>query len=87
MTLRLLADAGTTAADTAVGLAETGAAGVRPNDPVSVRFRKGAVTVEMPGRATGAAEAGGAVTVFVPDARRSFSGILAESKVVSVEIP
>ncbi len=61
--------------------------GVRPNDSVWVRFRKGAVTVEMPGRATAPAQVGGEVTVFVPEARRSFSGVLEDGKAVSVEIP
>ncbi len=75
--------------DNAAGIAAPDAAqaGVRPNDAVSVRFRKGAVMVEMPGRVTAAARVGEDVTVFVPDARKSFSGILVESKAVSVEVP
>jgi hypothetical protein len=84
ITLRLRQD---TAPDAAAADPQPGEPGVRANDPVLVEFRKGAVTVEMPGRAAASAEAGDHVTVFVPDARRSFSGILVEGKVVSVEVP
>jgi hypothetical protein len=81
ITLRLRQDAGPDSA------APDPSLGVRANDQVFVQFRKGALTVEMPGRVVAPAQAGEQVTVFVPDARRSFSGILLEGKVVSVDIP
>jgi hypothetical protein len=66
--------------------AMAGDAGVRENDPVSVFFRKGAITIEMPGRALQSAHLGEQAKVFIPESRLSFSGIVVGNKAVSVEI-
>jgi hypothetical protein len=61
--------------------------GVRAGDTVQVVFRRGAVTVEMEGRALSSGAPGQGVTVWVAECRRSFTGLAAGRKVVDVELP
>jgi hypothetical protein len=61
--------------------------GVRSGETVQVFFRRGAVTVEMEGRALSAAAPGQGITVWVAESRRSFAGVAAGRKVVDVELP
>ena len=61
--------------------------GVRSGESVQVFFHRGAVTVEMEGRALSAAAPGQGITVWVAESRRSFAGIAAGRKVVDVELP
>jgi hypothetical protein len=61
--------------------------GVRSGETVQIFFRRGAVTIEMEGRALASAAPGQGVTVWVADSRRSFAGTAAGRKVVDVELP
>jgi hypothetical protein len=61
--------------------------GVKSGETVQVFFRRGAVTVEMEGRAISSAAPGQSVTVWVAESRRSFAGTAAGRKVVDVELP
>ncbi len=61
--------------------------GVRSGETVQVFFRRGAVTIEMEGRALSAAAPGQGITVWVAESRRSFAGTAAGRKVVDVELP
>jgi hypothetical protein len=63
------------------------AEGVKASDRVQVLFRKGAVTVEMQGKALASAGPGASVSVYVPDSLRSFSGRVIGKKAVEVELP
>jgi len=63
------------------------AAGVRMNTPVRVVFRRGLVTVEMPGRALSSAAVGDPVSVYVADSQKTFTGRLLEGKAVQVDLP
>ncbi len=63
------------------------AGGVKAHDQVAVFFHKGSITIRMEGKALAAAAEGGWVSVFVPESRKSFSGIVMADKAVSVEIP
>jgi hypothetical protein len=60
---------------------------VRANDRVQVVFRKGPVTVEMPGKALASAGQGDIISVYVPDSLKSFSGRVIGKKAVEVELP
>jgi hypothetical protein len=61
-------------------------AGVRANEPVSVVFRKGSIVIEMSGKALSSAKEGTRVSVFIPESRMSFTGIVTSNKAVCVEI-
>jgi hypothetical protein len=61
--------------------------GVRSGSPVQVIFRKGPITIEMPGKALAAAAMGGKVGVYVADSRKSFIGRVVDMKAVEVELP
>ncbi|MCX7029554.1 MAG: flagella basal body P-ring formation protein FlgA [Spirochaetes bacterium] len=61
--------------------------GVRSGETVQVFFRRGAVTIEMEGRALSSAAPGQGVTVWVAESRHSFAGTAAGRKVVDVELP
>jgi hypothetical protein len=61
--------------------------GVKSGEDVQVFFRRGAVTIEMEGRALSSAAPGLGVSVYVAESRRSFAGIAAGRKVVDVELP
>lgn len=63
------------------------AEGVRQNAPVRVVFRKGPLTVEMPGKALASASVGDTVKVFVADSQKTFTGRLAQGKAVQVDLP
>jgi hypothetical protein len=60
---------------------------VTPGTTVNVVFRRGTVTVEMPGRASGAASVGERVAVVVAETQKSFTGTLLEGKAVDVVLP
>ena len=57
------------------------------NAAVRVVFRRGLVTVEMPGRALSRASVGDTLRVFVPDSQKTFTGRLVDAKVVQVDLP
>lgn len=61
--------------------------GVKSGSPVQVIFRKGPITIEMPGKALAAAAMGGNVGVYVADSRKSFIGRVVDMKAVEVELP
>ena len=61
--------------------------GVRAGDKVQVRFRKGAVTIEMQGKALATAGFGDSVAVYIPDSSTRFSGRVIGKKAVDVELP
>lgn len=60
---------------------------VQANDPITVTFRKGAIAIEMPGKALGSGSIGETIGVFIPDSKLSFCGVVIGSKAVSIEIP
>jgi hypothetical protein len=61
--------------------------GVKSGETVQVVFRRGAVTIEMEGRALSAAAPGQDVSVWVAESRRSFAGTATGRKVVDVMLP
>ena len=61
--------------------------GVKSGETVLVVFRRGAVTIEMEGRALSSAVPGQDVSVWVAESRRSFAGTAAGRKVVDVVLP
>ena len=61
--------------------------GVRSGAPVEVIFRKGPITIQMPGKAMATAAMGGKVGVYVADSQRSFIGRVVDAKAVEVELP
>jgi hypothetical protein len=65
---------------------EDGMGGVRANEAVCVLFRKGSIVVEMNGKALASAREGERVSVFIPESRKSFSGVVMANKAVSVEL-
>lgn len=84
------ADGGQTTGRIVLGLkadARMTAPDIRPNDPVRVIFRKGPITIEMAGKAQGAAAVGDQVSVLVADSQKTFSGRLLVGKAVDVELP
>jgi hypothetical protein len=54
---------------------------------VNVIFRRGLVTIEMPGKALAMARVGERVSVSIAESRKSFSGRLLDGKAVEVELP
>jgi hypothetical protein len=54
---------------------------------VKVVFRRGPVTIEMPGKALASAHVGERVGVRVAESQKSFAGMLLEGKAVDVELP
>jgi hypothetical protein len=75
-----------------VALSSTGAVsvsgeGVKSGGPVRVFFRKGPITIEMPGKSLATAAVGERVGVYVADGRKSFSGRVTEGKGVEVDLP
>jgi hypothetical protein len=60
---------------------------VELNSPVRVIFRKGPITVEVPGSALSDAAAGENVNVFIAESQKTFTGRVIDSKVVQVDIP
>lgn len=61
--------------------------GVKAGTPVSVVFRKGLITIEMPGRTLAAASPGGTVGVTLTESQKSFTGVLVDGKAVDVDLP
>ena len=60
---------------------------IRSGSTVNVIFRKGPITIEMPGRAQSSATAGQTVSVYVADSQKSFVGQVIDGKAVQVELP
>ncbi|HET6452333.1 MAG TPA: flagella basal body P-ring formation protein FlgA [Spirochaetia bacterium] len=60
---------------------------VRSSSAVRVLFRRGPITVEMPGKALSSASVGDTVSVLVPDSQKTFTGRLVEGKAVQVDLP
>jgi hypothetical protein len=60
---------------------------VRQGAPVQVLFHKGLITIEMPGKALAAAQAGEMVSVFVTDSQKTFTGQVVDGKAVNVDLP
>jgi hypothetical protein len=54
---------------------------------VNVIFRKGPVTIEMPGKALASARVGERVSVYVAESQKNFAGRLLDGKAVDVELP
>ncbi len=54
---------------------------------VKVIFRRGPITVEMPGRVVSGGAAGQAVTVYIPDSQKTFTGRALDGKAVQVDLP
>jgi hypothetical protein len=61
--------------------------GVKSGETVQVVFRRGAVAIEMEGRALSSAAPGQDVSVWVAESRRSFAGTATGRKVVDVVLP
>jgi flagella basal body P-ring formation protein FlgA len=61
--------------------------GVKSSAPVRVVFRKGPITVEMPGRALASASIGENVGVYISDSQKTFSGRVIDGKAVQVDLP
>jgi hypothetical protein len=61
--------------------------GVKSSAPVRVVFRKGPITVEMPGKALGSAAVGESVSVFIADSQKTFTGRVTDGKAVQVDLP
>jgi hypothetical protein len=61
--------------------------GVKSGTPVSVVFRKGVITIEMPGKATGSAAVGQKVGVSIAESQRAFTGTVMDGKAVQVDLP
>ncbi len=59
---------------------------IAANDPVTVVFRRGAIAIEMPGKAQGSASLGRTVSVYIPESRLTFTGIVTGNKAVTVDI-
>lgn len=63
------------------------AEGVASGETVQVFFHRGAVTIQMEGRALSSGAPGQEVTVYLAESRRSFTGTAAGRKVVDVHLP
>jgi hypothetical protein len=61
--------------------------GLKPGTPVQIVFHKDLITIEMQGKALGAAAVGDTVNVLVADSQKSFTGKVCEGKVVEVDLP
>jgi hypothetical protein len=61
--------------------------GVKSSSPVRVVFRKGPITVEMPGKALSSASVGESVSVFIADSQKTFTGRVIDGKAVQVDLP
>jgi flagella basal body P-ring formation protein FlgA len=60
---------------------------VKSGTPVTVVFKKGLITIEMPGRTLGSASVGDPVSVMVSESQKTFSGQLMDGKAVQVDLP
>jgi len=65
----------------------TTADGVKAGTAVNVVFRKGLITIEMPGRTLASASVGDTVSVSIPDSQRTFTGQVLDGKAVQVDLP
>jgi len=79
--------AGTTGKLSFVSTRNDSATSVKQGAAVDVVFHKGLITIEMPGKTLGAASAGEMVSVLVTESQKSFSGQVANGKVVNVDLP
>ena len=71
----------------AAGAASASGEGIKSGGPVRVFFRKGPITIEMPGTSLAAAAVGERVGVRVADGRKNFFGRVTEGKAVEVDLP
>lgn len=62
-------------------------AAVKSGTPVNVIFKKGLITIEMPGKTLGSASVGDPVSVLVAESQKTFSGQLLDGKAVEVDLP
>ena len=60
---------------------------VNAGTPVNVVFRKGLITIEMPGKALGSAGIGETVTVSIAESQKTFIGQVTTGKAVEVDLP
>ena len=60
---------------------------VKQGAAVQVIFRKGQISIEMPGTALATASAGEAVSVYVAESHKSFTGHVLDGKAVKVDLP
>jgi hypothetical protein len=63
------------------------AGAVKPGAQVRVVFRKGPITVEMPGKVLTGSSVGETASVILPESQKTFSGRVVEGKVVQVDLP
>ena len=61
--------------------------GVKSSAQVRVVFRKGPITVEMPGKALASAAVGESVSVYIADSQKTFTGRVTDGKAVQVDLP
>ncbi|MGO9308695.1 MAG: flagella basal body P-ring formation protein FlgA [Spirochaetia bacterium] len=61
--------------------------GVKASSLVRVVFRKGPISVEVPGKALSSAPVGENVSVYVAESQRTFTGRVMDGKAVQVDLP
>jgi hypothetical protein len=61
--------------------------GVKSSSPVRVVFRKGPITVEVPGKTLSNASVGENVSVVVSEGQKTFTGRVLDGKAVQVDLP
>jgi flagella basal body P-ring formation protein FlgA len=61
--------------------------GIEAGDRISIRFQRGTVRLEMPGRAMGSGDVGDTIPVRALDPARQFRGVVVDAKMVEVPIP
>ena len=70
----------------AAGAASVSGEGVKSGNPVRVFFRKGPITIEMPGTSRAAAAVGERVGVYVADGQKNFTGRVMDGKAMEVKV-
>jgi hypothetical protein len=60
---------------------------VKSGTAVNVVFKKGLITIEMPGKTLGSASVGDPVSVVTSESQKTFSGQLIDGKAVEVDLP
>jgi len=71
----------------AVDAAASAQTSVKSSSQVRVLFRKGPITVEVPGKVLGAASLGDSVKVSIAESQKTFTGRVMEGKAVQVDLP
>jgi hypothetical protein len=62
-------------------------AGLKSSTPVRVVFRKGPITVEVPGKTLGASSVEGTVNVSIAESHKTFAGRVTGERAVQVDLP